>query len=157
MIIKNEHPKGFGALEDCPNKKLRSTLRLWLYTCLTAGRCMQQAQKQIPSFLVIPLWGGSVGIKRQSKGLGALGLYRIMEACIYAVFPLWVLRICRIMRCSFRLFFWRRFLFVRWVQLFGFCFLPLKNNPSKSKKQCAAGALVTKTMTEKKPCRGKPF
>ena len=62
---------------------------------------MQQTQKQIPSFLVIPLWGGCVGIKRQSKGLGALGLYRIMEACIYAVFPLWVLRICRIMRCSF--------------------------------------------------------
>lgn len=21
LIIKNEHPKGFGALEDCPNKK----------------------------------------------------------------------------------------------------------------------------------------
>jgi hypothetical protein len=24
-INKNEHPKGFGALEDCPNKKMRST------------------------------------------------------------------------------------------------------------------------------------
>jgi hypothetical protein len=23
---KNEHPKGFGALEDCPIKKLRSSL-----------------------------------------------------------------------------------------------------------------------------------
>ncbi len=24
-VYKNEHPKGFGALEDCPNKKMRST------------------------------------------------------------------------------------------------------------------------------------
>ena len=45
--------------------------------------------------------------------------------------------------------FWLSFLFWAVVQLFGFCFLHLKNQLiSKSKIQCAACVLATKTVTK---------
>jgi len=47
------------------------------------------------------------------------------------------LRKAKLMRCSFRLVLWRMFLFVRLVQLFDFCFYPLKNNSTlKQKAMC---------------------
>jgi len=44
-INKNEHPKGFGALEDCPNKKCEAPTCRRLYTCLTGGRCIKNSKK----------------------------------------------------------------------------------------------------------------
>jgi len=58
LIIKNEHPKGFGALEDCPNKiDAKHTIRLWLCTCLTVGRCIKRQKNKSFSFTAVPLFG----------------------------------------------------------------------------------------------------
>jgi hypothetical protein len=43
-------------------------------------------------------------------------------------------------------------LFEALVQLFDFCFLPLKNNQPKKQKAMCCMAWATKTMTEKQPC-----
>jgi hypothetical protein len=56
-FIKNEHPKGFGALEDSPINKLRSSLRLWLCHCLTGRSGIIKQKNKSFSFPAVPLFG----------------------------------------------------------------------------------------------------
>ncbi len=51
-INKNEHPKGFGALEDCPNKKMRSTYLPEALHLLDRREVYKTTQKKLLGLLV---------------------------------------------------------------------------------------------------------
>jgi hypothetical protein len=69
-FIKNEHPKGFGALEDCPNKiDAKHTIRLWLCHCLTGRSGIKRQKNKSFSFTAVPLFGWvALAKKRIKKG-----------------------------------------------------------------------------------------
>jgi hypothetical protein len=54
MIIKNEHPKGFGALEDCPIKKHCEANRVVFFVGCKAMASKKYYPKRVEGKILFP-------------------------------------------------------------------------------------------------------
>ena len=60
MIIKNEHPKGFGALEDCPIKKRCEANQVVFFVGCEAMASKKYYPKRVEGKILFPFgqgWG----------------------------------------------------------------------------------------------------